>query len=206
MPRVRQQLTLAAALVAALALTGGSAALGAKSSPATTLANYLVQGGEETGFVPAGKPSTFKTAEAWGSVLDAKGAPARLTKEGFVSALSEYTLYTPKRGSGGGISWAVELGSAANAKAEASADYKQLAVGSEGATVVERYALKGIADSRAWTSEALGFVSANVIFIEGRCVMLIGVERTQGGTGTNTVAPMEAAADSIYKHSHGTCP
>lgn len=201
---------LPAIALAALAFGATTAAASASSSSnaAAQLTRYLVADSDVADYAPAGKATRFTTPTSWGAILGPKPQTAisRLEREGFVAAASEYTLYTPTDGSGGGISWAAELGSASGAAAEQAIDYKQFAVPSMGASVVQRYALKGISGSRAWTSAALGFQSANVLFTEGRCLLLIGIERTVGGTLTNVMGPLQSAADSIYKRTHARCP
>jgi hypothetical protein len=201
-PHLRAVCALGVTLAALSAVTAVAAT--SPSTAATHLATFLVRSGDVSGYAPAGSATRFTTATAWGG----KKTPltTRLVKEGFVAAASEYTLYTPKGGSGGGISWALELSSAASASSELAADYKQLAVGSMGASVVKRYSLPGIRNSRAWTTEALGFQAANVLYPEGRCVLLIGIERTLGGTLSNVMTPLQTAAQSIYKRTHATCP
>jgi len=184
-----------------------SAALAASSTPraaASHLAAYLVRSGDVAGYAPDGAATSFTTASAWGGARTP--LTARLEREGFVAASSEYTFYTPKNGSGGGISWALELGSARSASTELAADYKQLAVGTMGASVVRRYSLSAIGGSRAWTTAALGFQAANVLRTEGRCVLLIGIERTTGGTLSNVMGPLQSAAESIYKRTRHSCP
>jgi hypothetical protein len=198
---------LALALLA-LGATTAAASASPSSTAAAQLTRYLMAGSDVADYAPAGKATRFETPTSWGAILGPKPAPAisRLEREGFVAAASEYTLYTPKGGTGGGISWAAEFGSANSAAAEQAVDYKQFAVASMGASVVKRYSLKGIAGSRAWASTALGFQSANVIFTEGRCLLLIGIERTVGGTLANVMGPLQSAADSVYKRTRARCP
>jgi hypothetical protein len=194
-------------LAVAVGATSAATALAASSPSAAAThlaATFVVRGGDVKDYEPAGSATRFTTAAAWGGKKSA--LTARLEQEGFVAAASEYTLYTPKGGTGGGISWALELGSAGDASRELAADYKQLAVSSMGASVVKRYSLPGIRSSRAWTTQALGFAAANVLYSEGRCVLLIGIERTIGGSLANVMAPLQTAAQTIYRRTHRTCP
>ncbi|HUB76799.1 MAG TPA: hypothetical protein VL977_07070, partial [Solirubrobacteraceae bacterium] len=126
--------------------------------------------------------------------------------EGFVAAASQQLIYSANTAAGAGLSWAVELGTPAAASKELSFDYARLAVGGEGAKVSGRFTLAGLPGSRGWVDQALGFYSANLLFPEGRCVMLIGVERTGDVQLASVTGPVEAAARSIFKRTRGACP
>ena len=207
MPRHTTRATLLVSATACVALIVAAGALAAPRSPLT---NYVVQGHDETGFAPSAKPLKYTTAAEWGAALGPKAtATPRLAKEGFVEALAQPTAYTANETSGAGVSWVVEVGSAAKASKEAAADLTRLEVGGDGTSVAKRYSLKGIPGSHAWIDQAPveeNFYSANAIFTEGSCVLLVGVERSAGGSLSNVMGPVQAAATSILKRTHRRCP
>jgi hypothetical protein len=207
MPRRLKRAAPVARIATFVALLAASSALAASGSPLTS---YLVQGHDEPGFAPSAKPLKYTTAAEWGAALGPKAtATPRLAKEGFVEALTQQTAYTANTTSGAGVSWVVQVGSAANASKEAAADLTRLEVGGDGANVTKRYSLKGIAGSHAWIDQAPveeNFYAANAIFTEGSCVLLIGVERSAGGSLSDVMGPIQSAASSILKRTHNRCP
>ena len=86
----------------------------------------LIERGDFAGFRPESTKQSFKTAKAWvaggphPSVAQTSAEIARLRREGFVAVLSEFLDRGSERGNG--LSWVMQLGSAASARAELNAD------------------------------------------------------------------------------------
>ena len=172
------------------------------SSPIT---NYLPRANEETGFTATARPTVYTTVSSWGKWVG-KPAAARESEEGFVTAASEHTGYTANTNAGAGTAWVVELGSAAEATKEVAAEYPVLAVPGGGWKLTKKYSLSALPGSHAWTYAGQGDLAANVIFAEGRCVLLVGDERSGGGTLSAVESPIQAGAEAIYKRTHRACP
>jgi hypothetical protein len=207
MPRHLKGAALVVGATACVVLLVAAGTFAASRPP---LISYLVQGHDAPGFAPSAKPLVYTTAAEWGAALGPKStAEPRLAKEGFVEALTQSITYSADPTSGAGVSWVVEVGSAADATREAAADLTRLEVGGDGASVTKRYSLKGIPGSHAWIDQAPveeNFYSANTILTEGSCVLLIGVERSAGGSLSNVMGPIQSAATSILRRTHKRCP
>jgi hypothetical protein len=195
----RVRLVLFAAALAGLTL---AAVASAASAP---ISNYIPRGNEETGFMATARPTVYTTVSAWGKWVG-KPAAARESEEGFVTAASEQTGYTANTNAGAGTAWVVELGSAADARKDVAAEYSALAVPGGGWKLTKKYSLSALPGSHAWTLAGQGDLAANVIFAEGRCVLLVGDERAGSGALSEVESPIQAGAEAIYKRTHGACP
>jgi hypothetical protein len=189
-------------LTATLAGLTLAAVAEAASSPIT---NYVPRANEETGFTATARPTVYTTVSAWGKWVG-KSAAARESGEGFVTAASEHTGYTANTSAGAGTAWVVELGSAAQATKEVAAEYSVLAAPGGGWKLTKKYSLSALPGSRAWALAGQGDLAANVIFAEGRCVLLVGDERSGAGALSEVESPIRAGAEAIYKRTHGACP
>lgn len=169
------------------------AACGSTSQTSTAelpLSAYLVQGHEETGLHPTGRPATDRTAAQWSSgVPDSAAMTKRLPQEGFREAMQVSTGSTI----GQGTSWVMELGSASAAAREQAAELKAYS----SALGITRFNVPGIANAKGWDQAT---TDANILFTEGRCLMLVG---DQLPSGSNDKPPVVAATRAILARTHG---
>jgi hypothetical protein len=178
--------------------TGNSATT--KSASATSaaaklsLSAYLVLGREETGLPPKGRATDYLTATRWTSngVPNAAAEAKRLSQEGFREATSVQTGSTQ----GQGVSWAMELGSASSAAREKAAELQEFASG-PGAPGATRFTVAGVPGADGWTVPSQ---VANVLFTEGRCLMLVG---DQLASATDNKPPVVDAVRAVWARTHG---
>jgi hypothetical protein len=170
-----------------------SATSAAARTPAAAklpLSAYLVRGNEETGMQPTGRATVYRTAAQWTSngVPNAAAEDKRLAQEGFREVTSVQT--------GQGVSWAMELGSASAATREKAAELQAFAYGPGAPTTTTRFTVPGVPSAEGWV---FPYADANVLFTEGRCLMLVGDDLT---TSDNKL-PVVAATDAIWARTHG---
>src|SRR5277367_4048642 len=113
MSSVRRFVASGSVVVLAVVFAGlGVASAGAgQSVSSASLARYVVQTGEETGYSPSGAPTLIRSAASWATgnpnaPTDAK----RLRREGFKAALNQQTTGSNNTG---GISFVIALASLA---------------------------------------------------------------------------------------------
>jgi hypothetical protein len=154
------------------------------------LSGYLVRAHEETGMERTGPATTDLTPSQWTSdgVPDAAAENTRLAKEGFREVISV--------GTSDGVSWAMQLGSAPAAAREEAAELKEFAYGPQAPPNTTRFTIPGISSADGWVFPN---ADANVLFTEGRCLMLVGDDLT---TSDNKL-PVVAAAHAIWTRTHG---
>lgn len=178
-----------------------------------SLAPYVVRAGEEAGFSAIGAPTFTSSAAAWTAGDPTAAADAkRLRGEGFRGALTENTAGVDGTA---GVSWVIELASPAAAKSEEQAQLKDIAAQSP--SPVTRFTIKQLPTSAGFTSRGnsktqvdasetpADEVDANVLFVEGSCVLLVG---DQTGSRINPSPPVIGGALTIYgrtAHSAGVC-
>jgi hypothetical protein len=189
---------LAALMSTAVVCAGcGSASQSSTSQGSTSklpLSAYLVRGHEETGMQPTGRAHYF-TATQWTSngVPNAAVENKRLAQEDFRKVISVQT--------GHGVSWAMELGSSSAAAREKAAELHEFAHGPGAPTTTTRFTIPGVPSAEGWV---FPYADANVLFTEGRCLMLVGDDLT---TKDNKL-PVVAAAHAIWAGTHskpGAC-
>ena len=175
----------------------GSASQSSTSQSSTSklpLSAYLVRGHEETGLPPTGRATHYLTATQWTSNGVPNGAAEnkRLAQEGFRAATSVQTGSTK----GQGVSWVMELGSASAAAREKAAELQAFAYGPQapGAT---RFAVAGVPGAEGWGQPG---TDANILFTEGRCLMLVG---DQLASGTDDKPPVVAAVRAVWARTRG---
>jgi hypothetical protein len=158
------------------------------------LSAYLVRGQEETGLPPKGKATAYLTATQWTSngVPNAAAEDKRLAQEGFREAMSVQTGSTK----GQGVSWAMQLGSASAAAREKAAELQEFANG-PGAPGATRFTVAGVPGAEGWTVPSQ---VANILFTEGRCLMLVGDQLASGGDNKPAVV---AAVRAVWTRTHG---
>jgi hypothetical protein len=169
-----------------------SASQSSTSQP--SLSAYLVRGNEETGLPPKGRGTQYLSAAQWTSigVPNAAAEAKRLAQEGLREVMSVQTGSTR----GQGVSWAMELGSASSAAREKAAEFQEFAHG-PGAPGATRFTVPGVPSAEGWT---VASQVANVVFTEGRCLMLIG---DQLASATDNKPPVVAAARAVWARTHG---
>jgi hypothetical protein len=165
-------------------------------SPGSTgplaLSAYVVTGNEQPGYAVGDHP-TYDSLSAFAKAEGFNGSDMRrLRAEGFHGAALARTAGT----AGQGISYVIELGSAASAAKEAGAWLKEvLPPGAKRFKVV----IPG----------ATGFMDpngpvGNIVFPEGRCVLVVGDIKHDGDPS----APARAGAVAIWTRTHakpGAC-
>jgi len=152
---------------------------------------YLVKGREETGLEAPPNTTVFQTVAQWASGGNGQGQDPgdvqRLTREGFREAMSVNTA-----GVGPGLSWVIELSSAGAATHEQAAE---LAESINGASGVKRFTVSGIPNADGFTFYP--GAASNVLFTEGRCVMLVGA-----AAGSASKPAVTAGVRAIWARTH----
>jgi hypothetical protein len=202
------------AVAVMLAGVRGASAVARQDVSSASLAPYIVRAGEESGFSAIGAPTFTSSAAAWTAGDPTAAADAkRLHGEGFRGALTENTA-----GVNGaqGVSWVIELASPAAAKSEEQAQLTE-DVSAQSPSPVTHFTIKQLPTSAGFTSRgnrrmevAAGEtpaveVDANVLFVEGSCVLLVD---DQTASRINPSPPVIGGALSIYgrtAHSRGVC-
>lgn len=154
------------------------------------LSAYLVRAHEETGMQRTGPATADLTATQWtaNGAPDAAAENTRLAKEGFRQVISVQTSQ--------GVSWAMQLGSSSAAAREEAAELKEFASGPQASPGTKRFTIPGVPGAEGWVFPN---ADANVLFTEGRCLMLVGDDLT---TSDNKL-PVVAAAHAIWTRTHG---
>ena len=154
------------------------------------LSAYVVRAHEETGMQRTGPATADLTLAQWtsGGVPDAAAENTRLAKEGFREVISVQTSQ--------GVSWAMQLGSASAAAREEATELKEFASGLQAPANTTRFTIPGVPTAEGWVFPN---ADANVLFTEGRCLMLVGDDLT---TSDNKL-PVVAAAHAIWTRTHG---
>lgn len=165
----------------------------ARSSP---LAVYLLRKGE--GGFQVSSPIDQTTAGQWMTVSQSTPADVRRVQtEGFREALEQPIATT----SGGtGLDFVLELGSASDARREQAAELQE-DIAEQGHVRIARFTVTGIpgSDGIAASEDRKG-TAANVLFTEGRCLLLVG----DGEAGTTDRARAIAGARAIYTRTDAT--
>jgi hypothetical protein len=191
-----------------LAACGGSSKHSTATHPATTptaasspLAPYLLRNGDG-GFEVFGTPVDQPTVAQWVAVSQSTAADGRrVSSEGFRGALEQDTATTS---GGSGLDFVLELGSAAAATDEQAVQLRE-DIAAQGHVHVTRFSVPGIPGSTGIA--AFGGKqgsAANVLFTEGRCLLLVG----DGEAGSNYKAQVLTGAQAIYRRgtaSSGPC-
>src|SRR3954447_5619825 len=181
------------------------AAAPAVGAPALT--RLLLRAGEETGFVPNGKPQVSRTARAFLSVERGdKGYRAdlrRLRAAGFRSGARLMMVAANGDPDPEGLSLVIELKSARVARKEAAAELAG-AIRAQGKATIKRFTVPGVSGAKGFTATAPGRSggAANAIFTEGHCVLLVGA----AGLSGDLAAPVKAGVKAIHRRAHGRCP
>jgi hypothetical protein len=125
---------------------------------------------------------------------------ARLHREGFKEVLVEYLDRAPAKQNG--VSWVMQLGSSAAARAELAANLAEDKAQNPG--TFSAYSIPGIAAARGYRVSGNGFIGENVLFADGPFLYLVGEGWTAGQKNAPTRADLVAAVTKLYErvHSH----
>jgi hypothetical protein len=180
------------AVVSAACGSSSHSSTSASSTSKLPLSAYLVRGHEETGLPPNGRATHYVTPTQWTSngVPNGAAEAKRLSEDGFREAISVQTGSSK----GEGVSWVMQLGSASAAAREKAAELQEFASTTPGAT---RFSVAGVPGAEGWGQAD---ANANILFTEGRCLMLIG---DQLASGTNNKPPVIAAVRALRARTHG---
>lgn len=166
---------------------------GSHSTSKLPLSAYLVRGQEETGLPPTGRATDYLAATKWTSdIPDGAAEAKRLAQEGFREVVSVQT----GSAKGQGVSWAMELGSASAAGREKAAELQEFAYGPQAAGAT-RFSVASDPGAEGWNQAD---TDANILFTEGRCLMLVGDELA---SGTDNKPPVLAAMGAVWARTHG---
>lgn len=184
------------AVLASTTVVCAACGSGSQSSSSTLpLSAYLVRGQEETGLPPSGKATAYLSATQWTSTGGPNGASEdkRLAQEGFREVMSVQTGSSK----GQGVSWVMQLGSASAAVREKAAELHEFINASGAPTTPTRFTVPGVPSAEGWTVPSQ---VANVLFTEGRCLMLVGDQLASGG---DNKPPVVAAVGAVWTRTHG---
>jgi hypothetical protein len=196
------------ALVVALAGVSLLAAQAAAAAPAPLpLRARVLQAGELGGFRPDHGLARYPSAALWVQ-SDPTLSPAqraaevtRLRREGFRGLAQQFYAHGATQE---GVSWVMQLGSAAAARAELAASFdkyrlQDIAMGAR----FTPYAVSGIPGARGYGLRGGGQAGENVFFADGPFLYLVGVGWPTSGTHQPTRAGLIAAATRLYERVHG---
>lgn len=171
------------------------------------LSARLIERGDLSGFKP-GVAVPYKTAKAWVATnraltpAQASAQTARLQREGFKELLSEYL------GLGHslqiGISWVMQLGSAAAARAELAAalrDSRTQDVARGGS--FSAYSVGAVPGARGFRVSGSGQVGENIYFADGPFLYLVGKGWSTAVKNPPSRAGLIAAVAKLYERVHG---
>ena len=167
------------------------------------LRDRLIKQGDFAGYRPESAKQSFKTAKSWvagGPHLAAaqtSAAIARLHREGFVAVLSEFLDRGSERGNG--LSWVMQLGSAASARAELKAD---LTEDKQGGGSFSAFSVPGIPGARGYRVSGGGGIGENIYFADGPFLYLVGQGFTSVDKNPPTRAGLITAVRALSRRVH----
>jgi hypothetical protein len=190
-------------VVVMLAVTAAEQGSGAQPQPLPLTAR-VIRHGELAGFGPFGAAHvrTFTTPASFLAAYQQAATPSQvsqwvalLKREGFVAvAAEELRSRTANRG---GLSWAMELGSSADAHSELLKEVRS----NESHGPASRFAVRGIPTASAFRLGTSSNGGDNILFFDGRFLYFVGVGWGPGGKPAR--AALIAAAQTLYKRVHG---
>jgi hypothetical protein len=189
------------AVVAMLAFAAAEQGFGAQPLPLTA---RVIAHGELAGFGPFGRAHvrTFTTPASFLAAYQRAATPSQvsawvalLKREGFVAVAAEQLgSLTPNRG---GLSWAMELGSSADAHSELVKEVRS----DESHGPVSRFLVGGIPTASGFRLGTSSSGGDNILFSDGRFLYFVGVGWSTGGKPAR--AALIAAAQTLYKRVRG---
>jgi hypothetical protein len=187
---------LAVALMVAFLLMVTWSGVAAASPKPLPLSARLLKRGEFPGFTLEA-PKSFKTAKAWVAgntsltVAQARAQIARLAGEGFKELLAEYL--DDAQGPRQGLSFVMQLGSAASARAELAAEVRDAK-------------LTQLTFRVSTIPGAVGFGGSggeNIVFADGPFLYLVGNAWGARSTHNPRHAALIEATTKLYQRVHG---
>jgi hypothetical protein len=196
----------AATLLAVTALLGCGIAT-ASPGPLPPSAR-LIRAGDFSGFRPDPGLSTFTTPELWVAANPSLTAAqrsaeiARLHRHGFVRVVSEFL--DRKALSQSGVSWVMQVRSAADARAELKANFDYFeALDKASGGLFSAYSVPAIPGAKGFRVIGHGQVAENVFFADGPFLYLVGAGWPISDKQPPARAQLVAAALRLYKRVHG---
>jgi hypothetical protein len=197
--------SLSVAVVASVLVGTGVALASPKPLP---LRDRLIKKGDFAGFRPESRTHSFRTAKAW--VIGGPHVPAaqmsaeiaRLHRQGFVAVLAEFLDRGSARGSG--LSWVMQLGSAASARAELKVDLTEnkAQTTAQGGSF-SAFAVPKIRGARGYRVSGGGTVGENIFFADGPFLYLVGQGWSSADRHPPTRAGLITAATTLYRRVQG---
>jgi hypothetical protein len=203
--RARLQV-IGAAVASAVALgvagcgAGGQETTGSPDSGEPDLSALLVQNGEEPGWSTQGKVDEISGVPAFAKEMDLSQADReRLADAGFISFTVAFT--GSDQGHGAGVSNLSLFETEDGAQAWLEYDLANLEKNFPMADF-ERFEVPGVPDSGGWAgTPPKSDPVANIEWVEGRCVMVLGNQ-----SSGDLVEPLTAAVQAIHERVKGHCP
>jgi hypothetical protein len=194
--------------LASLLLIGVLSGVAAGSPRPLPLSAHLIQPGEFVGFSREPAINRFRTVTAWvaasphPTAAQASAQRARLRREGFKGVVSEYLDSGSTRRNG--LSWVMQLGSPASARAELAASLRENKAQSlsDGGSF-RPYFIPTIPGALGYQVRINGQVGENAFFADGPFLYLIGEGWSVGEKNRPTRARLIAAMTTLYKRVHG---
>jgi len=199
------RVSLSVAIVAGLLVGAGVALASPKPLP---LRDRLIKQGEFAGLRTESTTHSFKTAKAWvasgphPSAAQTSAEIARLHREGFVAVLSEFLDRGSARGSG--LSWVMQLGSAASARAELKVDLAENKA--QGGGSFSAFSVPAIPGARGYRVSGGGSVGENIFCADGPFLYVVGQGWSSADKTPPTRAGLIAAVKKLYTRVHGHPP
>jgi len=201
---MQSKLTVVAALAGASLLAAQGVAAAAQPLP---LRARVLRSGELAGFRPDHGIAKYPSAALWvqsdPTLSSAQRAAevARLRREGFKGLVQQFYAHGATQE---GVSWVMQLGSAAAARAELAVSFdkyrtQDIAMGAR----FTPYAVAGIPGARGYGLRGGGQAGENVFFTDGPFLYLVGVGWPTAGAHQPTRAGLIAAATRLYRRVHG---
>jgi hypothetical protein len=191
------------ALLAGVLLSVVWSGIAASSPKPMPLSAHLLERGEFAGFTLEA-PTSYKTAKAWVATntsltaSQARAEAARLTREGFKELLAEFL--DDAQGPQNGLSWVMQLGSAASARAELAALVRFEKAQGQAQETFRASAIPGAVGFGAGNGNPFG--GENIVFADGSLFYLVG-NGWSGSTHNPRHAALIEAATRLYKRVHG---
>jgi hypothetical protein len=197
-------------LAVALSVAAGSGVAFATLSP-LPLSARVIQQGEFPPFLalPGQATTLYKNPKQWVSVdrsltsAQVSARTARLRREGFVAVLSRQ-LGTRTPEPWGGLSWVMQLGSAASARAELAANVRdEQGTSKPPKFTYAAFPVKGIPGARGYHLTSPGSAGDNVVFADGPFLYFVGFGWSAKTNNVPTRTQLIAAATRLYKRVRG---
>jgi hypothetical protein len=199
---------LTAALMVGVLLMVAWSGVAAASPKPLPLSARLLHPGDFSGF-KLEAPKSFKTANAWVALntsltpTQARAEVARLTREGFKELLAEYL--DDAQGRGNGLSFVMQLGSAASARAELAVEVRNAKAQGQATETFRIGAIPGAVGFGADQGNPGNYMGGeNIVFTDGPFLYLAG-NAWSGSTQTNNPrhGALIEATTKLYKRVHG---